>query len=267
MFEIGPTLVLPSGKALTIGGTGQTAIFTHGGAVTAPGSWIQGPTFPADTSVGANWPTLTALDAPACLLPSGRVVMMGGTTVPDGGGYFSQNPVFLEYDPAGAPPIMPKLDVQPALPAGTFTWECNFLLLPTGQLLCSAHGGTLFLYTPDPATAAPHHSWRPSHISVHHSLARGHSHEVHGRHINGLSQAVCYGDDGGMATNYPIVRLSNGSGVHYMRSYDFSTMGIATGPAEHSCHFHIPASLPSGKYHLEVVANGIASEPIHVHLT
>jgi hypothetical protein len=45
-----------------------------------------------------------ARDAPACLLPSGKVVCMGGTTVQvstmEGLDYLSFNPVLLEYDPA-----------------------------------------------------------------------------------------------------------------------------------------------------------------------
>ena len=274
VFETGPAILLPSGKVFVIGGTGKTAVFTPGPHLNSPGSWTAGPVFPPDTSASPNWPTLTALDAPACLLPQGNVVCLAGTTLPDGGDYFSFNPIFLEYDPHNPSATLPKLDVQPTLPAGNWTWQSCFLLLPTGQLLCSAQTNHLFLYTPDPASGAPHHDWRPAHIVVPECMAPGGSYRVSGIRINGLSQAVCYGDDGGMATNYPIVRLTNGlSGqVVYVRSHDFSTMSIAhTAPHEHdedrhSCRIDIPSSLPLGDWHLVVIANGIASDTVPIRI-
>ena len=270
--ETGGVIVLPSGKAFAIGGGGQTAIFTLGGTPTDPGSWVQGPSFPADTSAGANWPTLTALDAPACLLPNGKVVLMAGNAEPTDGDYFSSFPVLLEYDPASGATTLPLLDAQPALPAGNQTWQSVFLLLPTGQLLCSSQSNTLFLYTPDPATGSPDPSWKPANISVPTTLVLNHSYTVSGTQINGLSQAVTYGDDAGMATNYPIVQLSNpGTGqVVYLRSYDFSTMGIFTGTATpgdlQSCTIDLPGNLATGSWNLTVIANGIASDPVTVQI-
>jgi Galactose oxidase, central domain len=272
VYETGPTIVLPSGKAFAIGGPGRTAIFTPGPNPTSPGSWIKGPVFPPDTSSSPILPLLTALDAPACLLPSGKVVIMAGTTAPDGGDYFSLNPVLLEYDPSNSATTLPELDVQPSLPAGNFTWQSCFLLLPTGQLLCSAQSNTLFLYTPDPSAGAPLASWRPAHISVPSNMSPGHSYTLTGTQINGLSQAVGYGDDAGMATNYPIVRLTHPSTgqVVYLRSHKFSTMGIATGSAvphdRKSCTIDIPSSLADGKWKLAVIANGIPSEAIWVEI-
>jgi hypothetical protein len=162
--------------------------------------------------------------------------------------------------------------VQPALPAGNWTWQSCFLMLPTGQLLCSAQTNRLFLYTPDPASGHPDHDWRPAHIEVPDCMVPGHSYRLSGTQINGLSQAVCYGDDGGMATNYPIVRLRHPASGHvvYVRTHDFSTMGVATGrhvPADLcSCTIDIPSSMPLGHWELVVVANGIASEKISVSI-
>jgi hypothetical protein len=272
VFETGTTIVLPSGKAFCIGGTGRTAIYTPGPHPASPGSWKKGPVFPNDTSASPNWPLLTALDAPACLLPSGKVVLMGGTTNPDSNDYFSLDPVLLEYDPSSSATTLPQLDVQPSLPGGNYTWQSCFLLLPTGQLLCSAQSNTLFLYTPDPAAGAPHASWRPAHISVPSTMHRGHSYTLSGTQINGLSQAVGYGDDAGMATNYPIVRLTHPATgqVVYLHSHHFSTMGIATGrqlPQDRkSCVIDIPATLAVGKWKLVVIANGIPSEPVWVEI-
>jgi hypothetical protein len=272
VFETGPTIVLPSGKAFVIGGTGRTAIFTPGSSPTSPGSWVKGPAFPNDTSISPNWPLLTPLDAPACLLPNGKVVLMGGTTSPDAGDFFSLNPVLLEFDPTSPATTLPELDVQPAIPPTNFTWQSCFLLLPTGQLLCSAQTNTLFLYTPDPAAGSPHPSWRPAHISVPTSMNPGHSYTLSGTQLNGLSQAVGYGDDAGMATNYPIVRLTHPATgvVVYLRSHHFSSMGIATGHKlphdRRSCVIDIPANLGRDKWKLVAIANGIPSESIWVEI-
>jgi hypothetical protein len=273
VMETGPTILLPDGDAFCIGGTGETAIFKPGHHPTSHGNWHKGPVFPADTSMAPNWPTLTALDAPACLMPNGRVILMGGTTTPDSGDYFSLNPVFLEYDPNSGATTLPQLDVQPPLPGGTWTWQCNFLLLPTGQLLCSNHNDNdLLLYTPDPAISAPHHSWRPAHISVPNEMMPGHTYRLYGTQLNGLSQAVSYGDDGGMATNYPIVRISHVSSGEtvYLRSHHFSTMGVSTGDRDPEdlkhCAIDIPASIPIGHWHLVAIANGIESRPVDIEI-
>jgi hypothetical protein len=196
------------------------------------------------------------------------VVCLAGTTEPDAGDYFSLNPVFLEFDPNSPATTLPLLDAQPTLPAGNWTWQSCFLLLPTGQLLCSAQTNQLFLYTPDPASGLPHHAWKPAHIEVPECMVPGHSYRLSGTQINGLSQAVCYGDDGGMATNYPIVRLTNpiSGQIVYTRSHYFSTMGVAASDDRHSCMIDIPFSLPLGHWDLVVVANSIASDSIAVRI-
>jgi hypothetical protein len=91
---------------------------------------------------------------------------------------------------------------------------------------------------------------------------------LHGVQLNGLSQANAYGDDAQMATNYPLVRLLGpaGVGVVFCRTFDHSTMAVATGSAIHHTHFAVPVHLPHGHYELVVIANGIASEPVDVHL-
>ena len=56
-------------------------------------------------------------------------------------------------------------------------------------------------------------------------LALGRGYTISGTQLNGLSQAVSYGDDAQTATNYPIVQLSNAEGdVKYLPTSNFSTM-------------------------------------------
>jgi hypothetical protein len=268
--ETGPIVLLPSGAAFAIGGTGLTALYTPppGFDPTGQGSWAQGPTFPDDTSASPNWPTLTALDAPACLLPSGKVVCTGGTTVLEDGEYFSKTPVLLEYDPASPATKLPELDPQPDLPAGNSTYQSFMLLLPTGQILLSAQARSLFLFTPDPATSAPQDAWRPTIASCPGNLVGlAQSYTLQGTQLNGLSQAVSYGDDAGMATNYPLVQLSNANGdVSYLPTSNFSTMAVATGTDTVSVDF-LATGVPTGPWQLRVIANGIASEPLSVEVT
>jgi hypothetical protein len=99
-------------------------------------------------------------------------------------------------------------------------------------------------------------------------LRPGRSYRLHGRQLNGLSQACAYGDDQQMATNYPLVRLRGrpSFGERYCRTFNHSTMGVATGATVHHTHFHVPDDLPDGKYHLVAIANGIASSSIEVHV-
>ena len=54
--------------------------------------------------------------------------------------------------------------------------------------------------------------------------------------------------------------------VVYCRTYDHSTMAVATG--HHVVHttVEVPASAPIGNARLEIVANGIASDPVPVHV-
>lgn len=70
-----------------------------------------------------------------------------------------------------------------------------------------------------------------------------------------------YGDDVQNATNYPLIRVTNTSTgqVTYWRTYNHSTMDVATGNTLVSTQFDGPANMPVGGYNLEVVANGIPS--------
>ena len=95
-------------------------------------------------------------------------------------------------------------------------------------------------------------------------LPLGQTRTLFGSQLNGLSQAVSYGDDLQAATNYPLVRLTNRATgeVHYLRTHDHSNMGVAPG-RHSSTNFDIRGVDP-GEYELEVVANGIPSASVPV---
>ena len=246
--EIGASVALPDGRAFCIGATGNTALYTMPAIANQPGTWAAGPTFPvivAGKVTGAK-------DAPACLMPNGKVLCLVGP-FNSAAGEWGQPVYFFEYDPAAN-----TLTQAPAPSnSGGNPFSSRLMLLPTGQVLHANGTQVVAIYTPD---GAPDPAWRPSITSVPNVLHPGDTYTLHGRQINGLSQAVIYGDEGSMATNYPIVRLTDSGGqVIYCRTRNHSTMGIQTGMVIHSTEFTVPNSAPFATYCLSVIANGIAS--------
>jgi len=257
MREIGPAILMTDGRVFAIGGSTHTAIYTPPHHPEDPGSWANGP----DLKDGVGNP-LTAIDAPAVLLPNGKVLCCAGRRHPEGTEFWSGPSIFLEYDPivnglTQTPPPQPTT-------AASDTWTARLLLLPNGQVLYTAEQNQIWIYTPDDG---PHHDWRP-HITHHpHHVTRDQTYELKGHRFNGLSQAVSYGDDYTAATNYPLVRLTKAGAVTYCRTHDFSTLAVATGDKEVETRFFVPPTAPTGDCELRVVANGIASEPVHIHVS
>jgi len=141
------------------------------------------------------------------------------------------------------------------------SFEGRLLLLPTGQVFSLVSDGKTVdveIYT---SKGKPVKDWAPAISSVPGSVTRGNSYQISGRQFNGLSAASDYGDDGAMATNYPLVRITNNATGHvfYARTHDHSTMAIATGNATVSTTFDVPAAAETGASTVQVVANGIAS--------
>jgi hypothetical protein len=100
-------------------------------------------------------------------------------------------------------------------------------------------------------------------------MVPGWTYDISGTQLNGLSQACSYGDDAQMATNYPIVRLTSTlSGVFYARTFNFSTMAVATGNSLQNAKAKMPLDmrLDNGQYNLVVIANGIASDPVTIDI-
>ncbi len=258
--EVGAGLALPDGRAFFIGATNHTALYTPPPLANQPGTWAAGPDFPV---ISAGKVT-GAKDAPCCLLPNGKVLCIVSPynpTAPSPGDW--GGPLYLfEYDPATN-----TLATAPAPPNGSGSpFSSRLMLLPTGEVLHTNGSSALAIYSPD---GSPDPAWKPSITSVPTALRPGFTYTLHGRQINGLSQAVIYGDEGAMATNYPIVKLTNTTTgqVVYCRTHDHSTMGIQTGAVVHTTNFTVPAGTPTGGYCLTVIANGISSDCFSVAVT
>lgn len=99
-------------------------------------------------------------------------------------------------------------------------------------------------------------------------IAPGETFRLTGRQLNGLSQAQGYGDDYSAATNYPLVRIRNSrtGTVRYCRTSDHTSMGVATGALAVTTTVLVPGDLELGRSVLQVVANGIPSEPFRVNV-
>ena len=262
--EIGPAMLLPNGKVVAFGGNGRTEIYTPDPDPTKAGTWVAGPSMPADAGNTLS-PSgfLTVLDGGAVLLPGGKVVCIGGVTKKEGSGantsYWSGPTQFLMYDPASAATTLPTLANQPSNNGGD-TWTASLLLLPNGHVMYAAEQNTMAEYTPDAGELAANAAWRPTITACPDALIKGHTYTIAGTLFNGVSHANSYGDDRQSATNYPIVRLTNNAGkVRYLRTFDFSGMGVATGVATISTHVEVPTDLDNGRWDLVVIANGIAS--------
>ena len=132
------------------------------------------------------------------------------------------------------------------------------LLLPTGQVLFAAETNEIYAYT---YFSCPDVAWTPHITSGPSVVHKFFSYSLSGRLFNGMSQAVGYGDDASAATNYPLVRIQNNAtgNIRYCRTFDHSTMAVATGTAIVSTNFYVPGNIEEGPSELCVIANGIQS--------
>lgn len=252
-IEIGPALALPDGRLFAVGATGQTALYTMPQISSQTGSWALGPAFPV-----VSGKQLGAKDAPGCLLPNGLVLCAVGPVDGVSGDYLSPTS-FYEFNPNTN---TLAATTNPATNGGP-PYVGRFLLLPTGQVLFANGSANLQVYTP---VGTPDPVWEPTITSVPASLRPGYTYTLYGRQINGLSQAVSYGDDATMATNYPIVRVRNNANgrVFYCRTFNHSTLAVNTGTVIHNTQFTVPLGTEFGASTITVIANGIASPAVAV---
>ena len=239
--EIGPAVLRPDGTVIYMGGTGHNAVYDS-----VSGTWSAAPDFPI-----VNGQQLDMADAPAALLPGGNVLAM---TSP---GVFNLGLQFFEWDGSNFNPTVniPNASVDTS-------YYGRMLELPTGQILLTDGSSDVEVYT---STGVPNPSWAPTITMVPKKLMHGTSHVLSGTQLNGLSQGAAYGDDAQMASNYPLVRITNTATGHvfFARTYNLPS-GVATGSTIVKTHFTVPAGIELGASQLEVVTNGIASNPVNV---
>lgn len=250
--ECGGALLLPDGRAFFIGGNSNTAFYTPSGNTTN-GTWAAGPALPN---------SLAAPDAACTMMVNGRILLALSPTLTccDGNGnnIFNSPTSFYEFN------YLTNVYTQVGAPGGGMTlniptFVTNLLVLPNGQVLYGQQGSKrYFVYTPD---LSPLAAGKPSITG----LTKCGKYILTGTLFNGISEGTNYGDDWGNATNYPIVRLTNGANVYYCRTFNWNSTGVQRGSAADNVEFTLPAGLPMGPtYALQVIANGIASDPFMI---
>jgi hypothetical protein len=248
--EIGPMILRPDGTLFATGanasGAGHTSVYHPPANPQNKGKWVAGPDIPDGNDMA---------DAAAALLPNGNVLC---DTSP---GIFQPPVTFYEYDGTQFTKVP-----SPGHANSITSYEGRMLVLPTGQVLWAiADGRTIDVEIYKPAGKAKR-AWAPTITSAPGTVTRGSSYSISGTQFNGLSAGADYGDDAQMASNYPLVRITNDATGHvfYARTHDHSTMAVATGSMPVSTNFDVPTGMETGASHLEVVAVGIASDPVAV---
>ena len=244
--EIGPAVTLPNGHVFFAGGNGNNVLYTPSGDA-SPGSWTSGPVTPDN---------FQSADAPGAMMVNGNVLLAMATNCFNGG---CDPPwAFFVYDySVGTTGSFTQVSAPTTgLPGGlVIPWMLD---LPDGKVLLSFGNDQLNVYEPG---GTPLPAGKPTITSI--SANPDGSFHLVGTGLNGISEGSFEGDDGQMASDYPLVRLINNTSgaVYYARTYNWSSTGILTGTTPESTEFRVPTSLPPGAYSLVVVANGIASDP------
>lgn len=258
--EIGPALLLPSGHVFQAGAN------SCGDATQCPAyinlyepenkSWVSAGQIP---QISGQY--YDVADGPAALLPNGKVLIQAGP------GYGLSPSHFFEFD---------ETDGSIALVDGPksankiASFESRMLVLPTGQILWTSDRGDVELYTPN---GAPKSEWKPAITKFPRWIKHGDGYGLRGTLFFGLSQGAAYGDDAQMASNYPLVRVTNQSSRHVcyatVNDYDLDKKIYVAAVAYRGTTgitFITPNNCELGPSDLQVVTNGIASDPVTVHI-
>ncbi len=251
-YELGAAVMLPNGNALFTGANGDTAYFN-----TSTNLWSAGPTMPV-VSINGVQTQLTMGDAPAAVMPDGDVLLSMSPAV--SGGSFPAPTYFYDLNPTTGvyTNVTPPSTVSTPL-SSVNSFETSMLVLPTGQILLNDFTNSPALYTPG---GSPSPAWQPT-ITSFVNNGNG-SFTLTGTQLNGLDEGAAYGDDEQMASNYPIVQVTDKitGNVYYATTSNWSSVGVATGSTPETVTVVLPAALGADPFSMVAIANGIASAPI-----
>jgi hypothetical protein len=257
-YELGAAPLTPEGPS---GGTivqfsANSSLGVNDIYNVSEGKWSSGPVMKYEGTV------YDCADAPAVTLPDGNLLVQSSPGFGDTPSHFWE----FSISKKGKATATQVNDTKEA--PNTSSFEGNFLVLPTGQVLwddSQTSPNEVSLYTPK---GKVNKKWLPVVSSVSTTLTVGSTgNAISGTNFNGWDLGGVYGDDAQAATNFPLVRITNNSSgdVCFARSYDFSTMGVWTSGTTNAT-FDIPSSCKTGASTLQVIVNGIASAGTSVTL-
>ena len=280
--EIGPAILRPDGTVFYTGAacdvpgpsTQPSACVTYQPQAhttiydTNTGKWTAGPDIPTHEGSGDTW---------ASLLPNGHVFMQTNPPGTNADRLARANARYASIrngtmHPLAAEGLAPQQPTCPPglpfikayefdgtnltrVPVADFCGQPSLLLLPTGNVMMNLQAVYI------PSDTKFENAWRPTITTFTQDINPGGKYQIFGTQFNGLSQANAFGDEFQVSTNFPLVRITNNAtgDVKYARTYNFSTMAVATGSAPVSTWFDVPTNIELGDSTLEVVANGIPS--------
>lgn len=228
--EVGPAILRPDGTVFATGSTpmgsnvAHTSIYTPPPVPTDPGSWTQGPDFPAGDEAG---------DSFAALLTNGNVLVLGVSGR------------LYEFD-------------GNTLTAGPFA-SGSLLVLPTGEVIVGGSqlytsSGTYSQSWAPTITTSPSTVVRGMTYKISGTQFNGLSQAA--AFGDEFETATNY--------PLVRITNNASKHVFYAKTHGHSTMGVATGSAIVSTNFDVPSGAETGASTLEVVANGIPSIAVNV---
>jgi hypothetical protein len=245
LFETGAGFLLPNGNLFFLGDSVYTAIYTPSGN-SSPGSWIQGPQMPmvGGTQLGCS-------DASAAMMPDGKILCDFSPA-----GTYNDPIYFFEFDyKTNTFTQVQAFNGKDTI--GNNSDFTNMLDLPDGTVLVSEQGdSTYHQYVPSGSILIV---GKPTIAGISGTCP---NYVITGKLFNGISEGAAYGDDWQCATNFPIVRLTDGTNVYYAKTTNWNRIGaVMTDSLPDTADFVIP-QMPQGTYSVYVVANGIPSNPV-----
>ncbi len=260
-FESGGAVLLPNGKAIFFGATQYNEIYTPSGNSRTRGTWASAANFP---TIGSS--VVAQPDAPLAMMVNGHILLAVSPVGTSASNEFLTPAYFLEYDYTTnaftqVTSTIPGIGADDL--AGVLCQQASFLDLPDGTVLMGINqdGNTVskeyWVYTPGSAAIA---QGKPTINSI---IPDGcPNYKITGKLFNGISEGTGFGDDQQNSTNYPLVRLTNGTNVYYAKTTNWNRVGAVQTDSLEDTAIFTPPAMPGGTYSLVVVVNGFASNPV-----
>jgi hypothetical protein len=230
--EIGAAVSIGSNMVVQFGGNSSTAIFTYPPSGDSfKKAWTPGPNFPLKQEQP---------DGPAALLPNGNILVQ--TSYAFSGTVSGMPSLFWEFPssvltpqkphagkpiPVDNPPCNDTVNTPPKT-TNVAAFQGRMLVLPTGDILWDAGQGVNCTSVYTPIAGSPNRVMRPAPQITKISnatLGPGNTNYLlTGSMFRDVSQGASYGDDAQMATNYPMVRITNKTSkkVCWGRTHDWA---------------------------------------------